>query len=114
MPRLETFDIRIHTGARGNAGTPHYIINGFPIEFESHSGSTEPGCEFEAHGNPGSYPHSLLLSGPESGSWDIEQVTITYHHHLEEPYTVRLGQCTLDDDSDLSIYHPRPLPVFSV
>jgi len=114
MPRLDAFDITIRTGARGRSRPPHFVINGYPLEFDTHTGSTEPGDVFEAHGDPGSFPHSLMLAGPEEGSWDIEAVTITYYPDGEEPYSVELGACTLDDDADLNINHPRPAPVFDV
>jgi hypothetical protein len=114
MPRLESFQIRVFTGEKGKNELPHFIINGFPLEFEQAEGSTEPGGEFVGQGSPGSFPHTLLLAGPEEGEWHIKEVELTYFPDGEEPYKVRLGDVTLDDNADLNIWHPRPLPTFDV
>jgi hypothetical protein len=114
MPRLDTFKIRVKTGAKGIDHPPHFIINGFPLEFEEISGGTGPGETFEATGAPGSFPHSLLLQGPEHGEWEIESLEVTYFNMNEDPYTIRFGAVTLDAESDVNIYHERPAPVLDV
>ncbi len=114
MPRLETFDITIRTGERGLDGTPRFSINGFPLEFDTTDGSATPGGVLEATGNPGSYPHSLVLVGPEASPWDIEEVEITYYMEGSEPYTVYLGPITLETDADLSLLYDQPLQTFDV
>lgn len=114
MPRLEVFEIEITTGERGREEPPQYLINGFPLAFEHLDGSTQPGATLKAKGDPQSFPHSLHLSGPERGTWDIEGATITYYLDGEEPYTIRLGAVSLDEASDLNIWYERPLPTFEV
>jgi hypothetical protein len=114
MPKLNTFDVVVKTGASGRTTAPKWVINGFPVDFDESKGGTGPGEMFEATGNPGSFPHTLLLQGPHEGTWDIESVKVTYYPNGEEPYTVRLGAVTLDHESDLNIWHERPQPVFDV
>lgn len=114
MPRLETFDIVVRTGKSGRTTPPKWVINGFPVDFENAKGGTGPGDVFEATGSPGSFPHTLLLRGPDEGTWDLEEVKVTYYPQGEPPYTVRLGAASLDAASDLNIWHERPQPVFDV
>lgn len=116
MPKLETFQIEVTTGARRGPDTVRFNINGFPLGFDSVDGSTASGETLTAVGSPGSFPHTLTLAGPEEGSepWDIEGVTLTYECMGDHPYTVRLGAVTLDDESDLNIWHEKPAPVFDV
>lgn len=114
MPKLNTFDITIKTGARGLAYPPKWSINGFIVDFEQTEGSAEPGGVFHGVANPGSFPHSLVIKGPDSGAWDIEEAKITYFPAGEEPYSVRLGAVTLDDDADLNIWFERPQVLFDV
>ena len=114
MPKLNTFDVVIKTGAQGPAFPPKWSINGFVVEFEQFKGGTGPGEIFEGSANPGSFPHSLVLRGPESGVWEIEEVRVTYYPQSESPYTVKLGAAQLDEDSDLNIWYERPQTVFDV
>lgn len=114
MPRLETFRITLKTGSQGKNEPPRYAINGFPLDFEEAQGGVEAGGSFEATGNPGSYPHSLVLVGPDTAPWDLESIEITYFFDGQEPYTVRLGMVTLDTDSDLNLLYEQPLPTFNV
>lgn len=114
MPLLESFQIEVKTGERGRGERPHFLINGFPLQFDEFEGSTESGQTFKAEGNPSSFPHSLLLGGPDAGAWDIESATVTYFPDGEDPYTVQLGSVTLDDDADLNIWHKRPPQTFEV
>lgn len=114
MPRLTAFDLKIKTGEQGRATPPQYSINGFELDFEQATGGCGPGETFEATGSPDSFPHTLVLRGPDEGVWRIEGITATYYPAGEEPYTLRYGPVELDDESDLDIWHPRPLPVFDV
>lgn len=116
MPKLDTFTLEIKTGDRAGPETPTFNINGFPLEFDEVEGGTGRGETLKATGSPQSFPHSLTLAGPDEGSepWDIEWVTATYECMGDEPYTVRMGAVTLDDNSDLNIWHERPAPVFDV
>lgn len=114
MPRLNTFDVVVKTGGHGPGVQPKWSINGFVVGFDQFKGGTGPGEIFAGTGNPGSFPHTLLLCGPENGDWDIEEVKVTYYPQGEEPYSVRLGPVRLDSESDLNIWYERPQPVFDV
>ena len=114
MPRLDTFDIKVTTGESPLQGDLKFAINGFPLDFDNVRGGTGPHETFEATGAPGSFPHSLVLKGPEEGAWDIETMRITYHVHGEEPYTIRFGAVTVDHQSDLNLWVERPQPVLDV
>jgi hypothetical protein len=114
MPRLDTFTLKIRTGSQGMPGAPKYSINGFPLEFDALQGTTAPEEVLEVTGHPQSFPHSLLLLGPEEGAWEIQQLEATYHCANETPYTVRLGAVTLDSRSDLNVWYPRPPKVIDV
>jgi len=114
MPRLQSFEIKIKTGERCPDKAPRYVINGFCLPFEQSEGSTDPGETFTGTGTPDSFPHSLHLTGPDEGAWDIEDCEITYFPYGQEPYTLRFAPVTLDDASDLNIWHARPEPVFDV
>lgn len=108
MPKLSSFTLKIKTGRQGRSDVPQYAINGFTLDFDNASGSMQTGETLEATGTPESFPHSLTLIGPPEGGWDIEGIEASYQCVGEEPYTVRLGALTLDDQSDLNIWHQRP------
>ena len=114
MPRLDTFTLEIRTGETRGPERPKFKINSFPLDFESLDGGTGPVEILTASGSSQSFPHSLMLCGPENGQWDIEGVTATYQCANDEPYTIRMGAVTLDDKSDLNIWHERPAPAFDV
>jgi hypothetical protein len=114
MPRLETFTLEIKTGESGHTSPLAYSINGFKLDFEQVEGGTGSGETVTATGNPQSFPHTLHLRGPEEGEWDIAGVTATYHPTGEEPYTLRFAALTLDEESDLNIWHQRPAAVLDV
>jgi len=114
MPRLESFTVRVKTGENAPPELPKYVINGFMVDFDKTEGEAKPGAVLEATGEPGSFPHSLLLCGPKEGLWDIEELTAIYRCQGEDPYTIRYGAVTLDHLSDLNIWSERPAPVFDV
>ena len=116
MPKLEKFQLDIKTGSKPGPDKMKFNINGFPLEFETVEGGVGSGETAHLVGCPQSFPHSLTLAGPEEGSepWEIESVTATYECMGGEPYVVRMGSVTLDDNSDLNIWHERPAPVFDV
>jgi len=68
----------------------------------------------EATGHPQSFPHSLTLKGAEEGTWEIESLEMTYDIDSAKPYTLHFGAVTLDERSDLNLWHERPAPVFDV
>lgn len=114
MPRLQSFEVKVVTGANGLSGAPQYSINGFTLDFDEAKGGCGPNETLEAVGMPDSYPHSLVLRGPESGVWSIDGLTVTYNLAGETPYTLRFGPVELDNESDLNIWQPRPAPAFDV
>lgn len=116
MPKLSQFKLEVKTGNNPGPETPRFSINGFPLDFEECEGSTEAGGTFTAVGSPNSYPHSLVLVGPEAGApdWDIESVKASYDCDDIAPYEVRMGAATLDDNANLNIWHEPPLPTFDV
>lgn len=114
MPRLESFTLKLTTGEQGLPTPPKYAINGFPLDFDEIKGGFAPGETAELMGSPQSFPHSLVLIGPEEGEWDIQGLTATYHCAGSQPYSVRLGAITLQDDTDLNIWHQRPAKVLDV
>ena len=114
MARLDVVTLEIKTGERCGPEKLMYNINGFPMEFDETEGGTGPGETCRAVGNPRSFPHSLTLAGPETGHWDVESVTAIYECMGEDPYTIRMGAVTLDDESDLNIWHERPVQTFDV
>lgn len=114
MPRLDTFQITLITGNEGPGGVPKYTINGFPLEFDECTGGTAPGETLEAVAHPQSFPHTLLLSGPEAGNWEIAGGEIEYRCDGEAPYTVKLGAVKLDDHADLNLWYAKPPKVLDV
>lgn len=114
MPRLETIEIAIKTGKRGLDGAPAYAINGHDLEFDEVSGGKGSGETMRLVGSPMSFPHSLTLTGPDSGCWDIEKVEATFHASGGDPYTVRLGAVTLDHETCLNLWYDRPPQLLDV
>ena len=88
MPKLSQFKLEIKTGTNRGPEHPSFSINGFPLEFEETEGSTDAGATFTAVGSPNSFPHALVLMGPEQGEvdWDIESVTARYECDGMESY----------------------------
>ena len=114
MPRLDTFQLTLHTGEAGPGTPPKYTINGFPLDFDEYEGGTGPGETLQAVAHPQSFPHTLILSGPEEGNWEIEGAEITYHCDGDAPYSLTLGAVTLDDHADLNLWYAKPPKVFDV
>ena len=114
MPRLDTFQLVLQTGESGPGAVPKYSINGFPLEFDDYEGGTGPGETLQAVAHPQSFPHTLILSGPEDGSWDIVGAEITYHCDGDEPYSLTLGEVVLGDHDDLNLWYAKPPEVFDV
>ena len=114
MPRLESFDLKIATGERGPNQAPVYEINGFKLDFEEMAGGNGPGEVLELTGEPQSFPHSLALVGPAEGTWDIQSIEATYRVMGGEPYSVRLGEVALDEETNLNIWYDRPTRVIDV
>ena len=115
MPRLESFTIKIKTGENGRGDSPKFAFNTIPCEFEDVTGSCEAGEVMEGFFAPRSFVHSFTLTGPDSGTWDIEEVEITFLIAGEfEPYTIKFGPAKLDGESDLNLWQERPAEVWDV
>ena len=114
MPKLRSFHLAITTGQHGRDDLPKYAINGFPLAFDETEGGCASGETFDGTGRPDSFPHSLHLIGPAEGQWDLATITVTYFAQDEEPYTYEFAPVTLDAESNLNIWKPRPAPVFDV
>jgi hypothetical protein len=107
MSILEKLELTIKTGQRGLSRAPGYAINSHELPFDQLSGGYGSGETLTAAGSPRSFPHSLTLTGPDQGSWDIEQIDLTFHIGTQ-PYTVHLGAVTLDSESKLNLWYDRP------
>ena len=107
MPILETIELKITTGARGITQIPGYAINSHDIAFDTIDGSCGSGETVRVSGSPRSFPHSLTLTGPDEGYWDIAQIEATFHVGTT-PYTVFLGAVTLDSETKLNLWYDRP------
>lgn len=113
MPRLDTLELTIKTGARGLSHVPTYAINGHTVEFEEAKGGVGPLETIEVSHSPQSFAHSLMLIGPDEGYWDIEQIDATFHV-AGKPYAVRLGAVTLDSETKLNLWYDRPPALLDV
>lgn len=114
MPRIiETMTLHIHTGARGTADPALLRFNGHEVALEPTSGGTGPGEVLEARFSPASFAHSVALSGPTSGEWDIERVSVRYKS-VGAPWTVTFGPITLDGETAVDIWQDAPPPTFDV
>ncbi len=107
MPRLETLELKITTGQRGRTSIPGYAINSHDIAFDTLEGGCGAGETLFASGSPQSFPHSLTLTGPEDGVWDIARIEATFHVGMT-PYSVFLGAVTLDSETKLNLWYDRP------
>ncbi|MFQ5444766.1 MAG: helicase [Nitrospinales bacterium] len=114
MPKLNNFKVTIETGDRGTPGPVMFTINGHTVPFETVEGSTEPGQTFIGGFEINSFAHSLALSGPEKGEWNIRQMKVDYNCQDFEPYSVTYGAVTLDETTDVNIWKDPPLPTFDV
>lgn len=107
MSILEALELTIKTGRRGPSRAPGYAINSHDVPFDQMSGGYGSGETLTASGSPRSFPHSLTLTGPDEGFWDIERIELTLHIG-DQPYTVHLGAVTLDSESKLNLWYDRP------
>jgi len=114
MPRLETLEMTIETGKRGLDRAPAYAINGHQLDFNEISGGNGSRETMRLVGSPQSFPHSLTLTGPDDGFWDIEKIEASFHVSDGGPYTVRLGAVTLDRETCLNLWYDRPPQLLDV
>lgn len=114
MPKLNQFKIKIQTGDFGTDEPVHFNVNGFKVPFENGTGGTNPGETFEASYEVNSHPHSLVLVGPDNGTWAIDKMTLDFDVEGSEPYSVTYGELKLDDLHNVNIWQDPPLPTFDV
>ena len=114
MPRVHSFKVRIETGAKGTAGTVHFNFNNHTMPFETTTGSTESGGVFEGEFVVNSFCHSLTLVGPDSGTWDIDAMTVRFECDEMEPYSVNYGAVSLDEATEVNLWRAAPAPMFDV
>ena len=114
MPKINSFQLRLTTGARGRTDVPPFVINGFEVPLEKVTGGCGAGQVLEAEGNPQSFAHALLLRGPSEGAWDVTGFEITYHCGPKDSYSHRFGPATVESDGDLNLFEEKPLPVYDV
>lgn len=114
MPRLDRFEVILTTGEQGRDDLPAWKINGFEQPFVEVEGTCASGMTFKGIGQPRSFPHSLVISGPAEGSWDIQHLVITYHNAGAEPYTVEFGAIEVTNDADVNIVAEPPLATYDV
>lgn len=114
MAKLEKLELTILTGERSLDRDPVYAINGYELDFEEVSGGRGSRETMKLVGSPKSFPHSLTLTGPVDGYWDIETIEVTYHVSDGGPYKVRLGAVTLDRETSLDLWYDRPVQLLDV
>ena len=114
MPRVHSFKVRIETGAQGTAGLVQFNFNSHTMPFETITGSTESGAVFEGRFVVDSFCHSLTLVGPDSGTWDIDAMTVEFECDEMEPYSVHYGAVSLDEATEVNLWRPAPAPIFDV
>lgn len=104
MNRLESFMVKVKTGARGRETVPRVRINDREYELENLEGSTSSGEVLKGSYNPFVNVQQFVLQGPEEGVWDIEDTEITYSVRGREPYTVHLGPVSLGAHADMNMW----------
>ncbi len=114
MPRVNNFKVKIETGDTGTTDTAQFNFNNHKLPFDDPKGGTGAGETFEGGFEVNSFAHSLSLVGPEKGSWHIKGITVDYDCADTPPYTVRFGEVTLDETTEVDIWQDPPLPAFDV
>ena len=114
MPRIDTIDVEIKTGAQGASSPVTFQFNGHNLAFENTTGGTGPGESFTGGFELRSFVHSVALNGPEEGSWDVDELRVTYTTGEDEPYVIRFGKVQLNDANAVNIWRDPPPPTFDV
>ncbi|NIQ03174.1 MAG: helicase [Nitrospinaceae bacterium] len=114
MPKLKRFKIQIDTGRTGTGEPVFFTINNHKLPLEDTRGKVQPGETFEGGFEIGSFVHSLTLVGPETGKWDIRKVQLDFECENTDPYSIVLGEVTLDPETELNIWREPPLPTWDV
>ncbi|HOV61222.1 MAG TPA: hypothetical protein PK349_09190 [Candidatus Hydrogenedentes bacterium] len=114
MARLRTFLLRLTFGDKAPDRMPEYLVNGFEVGFDEVVGELAPGKTVMATAHPESYPHTLILRGPDTDQWDIHEAAITYYYEDEDPWTCRLGAVILRAEEDLQLLYTRPNRIVEV
>ncbi len=114
MPRVNSFKVNITTGENGTGDPVLFNFNSHKMPFNNVEGSGESGSTFVGDFEVQSFCHSLTLVGPESGTWDIETVTVEFLCDGEEPYSVHYGAVTLDATTEVNLWRGPPAKSFHV
>lgn len=114
MPHIQRIEIEIITGASGHDTPVTLAFNGHELEFDDEDGSTTPGARFTGTFEPHSFAHSVELLGPESGTWNIESISVAYRCSNEAPYAVHFGAVQVQSGQKVDIWQDRPMPIWSV
>jgi len=114
MPKLQSFKVTVETGEEGTPEPVRFSINSHTLPLDHPQGGTGPGQVFQGGFEVNSFAHSLTLVGPDQGRWRIKKITVDYRCENTEPYSMTLGEVTLDETTEVNIWKDPPLPVYDV
>ncbi|HIA02799.1 MAG TPA: helicase [Myxococcales bacterium] len=114
MPRINRIQISIETAANGWSGPVCVEFNGHQLPLDNVDGSVLANSQLVGECSPNSFAHSVILVGPDTGSWDIAGVSVMYDISGEDDYSVKFGAVTLDETQSLDLWEERPLLAFDV
>ena len=114
MPKVQQIECTITTGKVGTESDVILAFNGHPLPFDNPDGGTGSGESFSGSFAPMSVAHSVSIVGPTEGDWDIQEIAVTYHLDIGEPYSVRFGPIALNTTNQVNIWAEPPRPIFDV
>lgn len=111
MQKIDTVKLVIATGDVGTDTPVRMKFNGHEVALNVDRGSTAPGSEFEGHFDVHSVAHSVFLLGPESGTWEVTRLVVSFGG--PEPTKNEYGPLTLAAGGQLDIW-TKPVETFDV
>ena len=114
MPKVNSFKVSIQTGNNGIAEPVLFNFNSHKMPFNNIEGSVESGQSFSGDFDVQSFCHSLTLVGPDSGTWDIESISVEFVCDGEQPYSVNYGAVILDETTEVNLWRGPPAKSFVV
>ena len=114
MPRVLSFDLSVKTGSQSTETPVRCCINGHTIELDDATGGTGPNEVLSGSVRIMSFVHTLTLVGPDEGQWQVDGIEVKFHCDGLEPYLVRFGEVTLDQETEVSIWAEPQSSVFYV